>query len=50
MARMAIDLLTGDPARLASMSQAAQQTWRRRFTLEGYHCQVLDWMQKIAGA
>ena len=48
MARMAIDLLTGDPARLASMSQAARATWRRRFSLEAYHRQVLDLLQKIA--
>jgi len=48
MARMTIDLLTGDPARLALMSQAAGETWRRRFTLDAYHRQVLELMEKIA--
>ncbi|HEV3200137.1 MAG TPA: glycosyltransferase family 4 protein [Bryobacteraceae bacterium] len=48
MARMAIELLTGDPARLRSISESARATWRRRFTLEAYHRQVLGLMQKIA--
>jgi glycosyltransferase involved in cell wall biosynthesis len=48
MARMAIDLLTGDPARLAAMSQAARESWRSRFTLEAYHRKLLDRMQCIA--
>jgi glycosyltransferase involved in cell wall biosynthesis len=50
MARIAIELLTGDPTRLSSMSQAAHETWLRRFTLEDYRRQVLDWIQKIVTA
>jgi len=50
MARMAIDLLTGDPGRMSSMSQAARDAWRGRFTLERYQRQVLGWLQKIVTA
>jgi glycosyltransferase involved in cell wall biosynthesis len=49
MARQAIELLTGDRARLVAMSQAARDTWRRRFTLDGFHRQVLDLVERIAG-
>jgi len=47
MARLAIDLLTGDRARIAVMSHAARETWRRRFTLERNHQQVLEWIGNI---
>jgi glycosyltransferase involved in cell wall biosynthesis len=50
MARQAIGLLTGDSARLAAMSQAARDTWRRRFTLESYRRQVLELMERTVGS
>ncbi len=50
MARLAIGLLTGDSARLAAMSQAARDTWRRRFTLESYRRQVLELMERTGGS
>lgn len=49
MGRMAVELLSGDRARLRAMSEAARETWRRRFTLQGYQRQVLDLMEKICG-
>jgi glycosyltransferase involved in cell wall biosynthesis len=42
MARLSIDLLTGPPERRASLSEAARQTWLRRFTKERYHDQLLQ--------
>ena len=47
MARLAIDLLTGDPARLRSISAAARESWRRRFTLERYRRQVLEVIGRV---
>jgi glycosyltransferase involved in cell wall biosynthesis len=47
LARMAIDLLTGDPARLRSTSAAARESWRRRFTLDRYRRQVLDVIERV---
>ena len=47
MARLAIDLLTGDPARLRSMSHAARESWRRRFTLDRYRRQVLEVIERV---
>ena len=49
MARLAIELLTGDPARLAAMSEAARASWRQRFTLDRYHREVLDTMAQVPG-
>jgi glycosyltransferase involved in cell wall biosynthesis len=41
MARLAIELLTGDARRLISMAQAAHESWARRFTLDRYRRQIL---------
>ena len=49
MAEQAIQLLR-DRSRLYAMSVAARETWRRRFTLEGYHAQILGLMERIAGS
>ena len=48
MARLAIELLTGDPARLAAVAQAARESWARNFTLEHCHRQVLEAMERAA--
>ena len=48
MARLAIDLLTGDARRLISMAQAARESWARRFTLERYHRQMMRAIQAAA--
>jgi glycosyltransferase involved in cell wall biosynthesis len=45
MAGRAIELLTGDPSRLAEVSAAARLTWRRKFTLNRYHEELLNAMQ-----
>lgn len=47
MARLAIELLAGDSARLVSISQAARQSWRRNFTLDRYRQRVLEAMEKV---
>jgi glycosyltransferase involved in cell wall biosynthesis len=44
MARMAIDLLAASPERRATITDAARESWRRRFTLDRYRQQVLDVM------
>jgi glycosyltransferase involved in cell wall biosynthesis len=41
MARLAIELHTGDARRLISMAQAAHESWARRFTLDRYRRQIL---------
>jgi len=41
MAALAVELLTGSAERLARMSEAAREQWRRRFTLERYRQEVL---------
>ena len=41
MAGLAIELLTGPEERLARMSEAAREQWRRRFTLDRYRQEVL---------
>ncbi len=46
MARKAIELLRGDPARLAAISHAARESWRRNFTLDRYRRRVLDTMER----
>jgi glycosyltransferase involved in cell wall biosynthesis len=45
MARLAIELLTGDARRLISMAQAAHESWARRFTLDRYRRQILSAIQ-----
>ena len=45
MAGRAIELLTGDPSRLAEVSRAARLTWRRKFTLNRYHEELLNAME-----
>ena len=47
MARLAIDLLRGDPARLAAVAEAARESWRTKFTLEGFHRQLLETMEQV---
>ena len=45
MAGRAIELLTGDPSRLAEVSRAARLTWCRKFTLNRYHEELLNAME-----
>jgi glycosyltransferase involved in cell wall biosynthesis len=49
MASLAIGLLTRDAARVAAMSQAARESWCRRFTVERYQRQVLELLERIVG-
>jgi glycosyltransferase involved in cell wall biosynthesis len=46
MAVRAIELLTGDPSRLAEVSRAARLAWRRKFTLNRYHEELLNAMER----
>ena len=46
MARMAIDLLTGEHSRLQAFSRAARESWCRRFTLERYRSQMLEAIER----
>jgi glycosyltransferase involved in cell wall biosynthesis len=48
MAQRAIELLTGDTARLAAIAQAARESWARRFTLERYHQEILRAIEAAA--
>jgi glycosyltransferase involved in cell wall biosynthesis len=48
MAALAIELLTGPEERLARMSEAAREKWRRRFTLERYRQDVLATIEGVA--
>jgi len=48
MARLAIELLRGDPARMAAVAEAAGESWRTKFTLEGFHRQLLETMEQVA--
>jgi glycosyltransferase involved in cell wall biosynthesis len=41
MAERAIALLTGDPALVCAVSQAARESWRTRFTIERFQEQIL---------
>jgi glycosyltransferase involved in cell wall biosynthesis len=50
MARLAIELLTGDPARLAAVAQAARESWAHNFTLERWHRQVLEAMEQATAS
>jgi len=47
MARLAIALLAGDPARARTMSSAARERWRRNFTLDRYRTQVVEVIERI---
>jgi glycosyltransferase involved in cell wall biosynthesis len=46
MARLAIDLLTGDPHRLTELRAAARESWQTQFTLERWRCQLLERMEQ----
>lgn len=46
MARMVVELLSGDPARLAVMSRVARESWCSKFTLERYSQQVLETLER----
>jgi glycosyltransferase involved in cell wall biosynthesis len=46
MAALAIELLTGDPTYLADVSRTARETWCRKFTMERYHQELLDTLEK----
>jgi glycosyltransferase involved in cell wall biosynthesis len=48
MARMAIEFLTAKPAVRAEASAAARENWRRSFTLQRYHRELLDRLESIA--
>ncbi|HXB70008.1 MAG TPA: glycosyltransferase family 4 protein [Candidatus Acidoferrales bacterium] len=48
MARTAIEFLTAGQAARARASEAARENWRRRFTLERYHRELLDSLDRIA--
>jgi glycosyltransferase involved in cell wall biosynthesis len=48
VARLAIELLTGDARRLISMAHAAHESWARRFTLERYRRQMRSAIQAAA--
>jgi glycosyltransferase involved in cell wall biosynthesis len=50
MARLAIELLTGDARRLISIAREAHGSWARRFTLERYCRQMLSVIQSAAGS
>lgn len=45
MARLAIEVLAQDPASLAAIRRNAQESWKRRFTLERYHRELLDFIE-----
>jgi glycosyltransferase involved in cell wall biosynthesis len=49
MARLAVDLLNRDPQSRAAISHHARESWTQRFTLERYHRQLLDTLEKAAG-
>jgi glycosyltransferase involved in cell wall biosynthesis len=49
MARLAVELLTGDSRRLSSITQAAHESWSRRFTLDRYQSEMLQAIE-VAGA
>lgn len=45
MARLAVDLLTRGRERLAAVSQAAEMSWVRKFTLERFQREVIELME-----
>jgi glycosyltransferase involved in cell wall biosynthesis len=48
MARLAIQLLTGDARRMISIARAAHEGWARRFTLDRYRRQMMSVIQAAA--
>jgi glycosyltransferase involved in cell wall biosynthesis len=50
MARLAIELFTGDPARSAAVASAARESWAHNFTLERWHRQVLEAMERATAS
>ena len=46
MARLAIDLVTGDPRRLQDLRAAARESWQTQFTLERWRSQLLERMEQ----
>jgi len=50
MARVAINFLASSPSERASAGQAAREHWRRRFTPERYHRELLDRLDEIRRA
>lgn len=48
MAECALTLLSGDPARMCAVSQAARESWCARFTLEHYQQQLLAALEAAA--
>jgi glycosyltransferase involved in cell wall biosynthesis len=48
MARLAVELLTSDARRVASIAQAAHEGWSRRFTLERYQREILQAIEATA--
>ena len=46
MARLAIELLNSDPARLCAVSQAARETWSARFTLPRWRQQMIEQVER----
>ncbi|HUI55882.1 MAG TPA: glycosyltransferase family 4 protein [Bryobacteraceae bacterium] len=46
MARLAIELLRGDPEKLAAAALAAGGSWRQRFTIARYHEQLFAAMER----
>jgi glycosyltransferase involved in cell wall biosynthesis len=50
MARLAIDLLQSDRARVQCISTAARESWRSRFTLERWQQEILAEIERVAAA
>jgi glycosyltransferase involved in cell wall biosynthesis len=48
MARLAIELLHGDRARLQCISKAARESWRCQFTLERWQQEILAEIKRVA--
>ena len=48
MARLAVELLEGDPMRLCAVSQAARECWLARFTQQRWRQQILDAVERTA--
>jgi glycosyltransferase involved in cell wall biosynthesis len=48
MARLAVDLLSGERERLAAVSRAAGAAWTRKFQLDRFHREILDHMEEAA--
>lgn len=46
MARMVVDLLSGERVRLTAMSRAARESWCSKFTLGRYLSQILEAMER----